>query len=816
MKVSLNWLKDYLDIDLTAEQVSEWLTDLGLEVEGLQKVESIKGGLEGVVVGWVKECYKHPGADKLSLTKVDIGAEELLQIVCGAPNVAAGQKVLVATVGTTLYPTGSEEALTIKKGKIRGEVSEGMICAADELGIGSDHSGILVLPDATQVGLPARDVLQLENDYAIEIGLTPNRSDATNHIGVARDLAAALKINAGHSGELRLPDVSAFKIDNHSLPIEVVVENYEACPRYAGVVIGGLTIGESPEWLRRRLKTIGVRPINNVVDATNFILHELGQPLHAFDLEEISGRKVIVKTLPEGTPFASLDEVERQLFAEDLMICDGDSNGMCIGGVFGGIRSGVKDSTTSIFLESAHFHPKSIRRSSMRHNLRTEAAKIFEKGSDPNLPVYALKRAALLIQELAGGFIASEIVDLYPNPVQPAQVEVAYANINGLIGVDIPKTRVKEIFAALSMSVVAETDTSLTVTIPTNKSDVTREADVIEEILRIYGFNNVPEPGRIKLAVSKAPWPDPNQVRNSISDYLAAHGFNETMGLSLSESRYYKEVLASVSEDELVFINNTSSVQLDIMRPTMLMSGLEAILHNQNRQQSNLHLFEFGKTYRIKAEGGYREQQHLSIFLCGKRWSESWLRSDKEQAGYYQLKAYVVNILARLGATGFQETAVQDEIFSYALRCHRGPQELAVFGKLSPRLLKKMDIKGEVFYADLHWDNLLKSASKHRVTSEELNKFPSVRRDLALVIDDSVKFNDIASIAVKVGKKLLRNVNLFDVYESESQLGKGKKSYAVSFVFEDASKTLQDKDIEKIMDQLISAYETQLGALIRR
>jgi len=817
MKVSLNWLKDYLEIDLTAEQVSEWLTDLGLEVEGLEKVESVKGGLEGVVVGWVKACIKHPDADKLSLTQVEIGAEAPLQIVCGAPNVAIGQKVLVATVGATLYPSGSEDALTIKKGKIRGEVSEGMICAADELGIGSDHSGILVLPDATVVGASAREVLQLENDYVIEIGLTPNRSDATNHIGVAKDLAAALKINAGHSGELRLPDVSAFKTDNHSLPIDVVVENYEACPRYAGVVIGGLTIGESPEWLRRRLKAIGVRPINNVVDATNFVLHELGQPLHAFDLDEIGGRKIIVKTLPEGTLFTSLDEVERKLYAEDLMICDGNSHGMCIGGVFGGIRSGVKATTKNIFLESAHFHPKWIRRSSMRHNLRTDAAKIFEKGSDPGLPLYALKRAALLIRELAGGLIASDIVDLYPNPIQAVQVEVAYANVNRLIGVDIPKPRLKEIFAALSMDIVAETETGLTVAVPTNKSDVTREADVIEEILRIYGFNNVPEPGHIKLAVSKAPWPDPNQVRNGISDYLAAHGFNETMALSLSESRYYKELLSSVKEEELVYINNTSSVQLDIMRPTMLMSGLEAILHNQNRQQSNLRLFEFGKTYRIKTDGGgYREQQHLSIFLCGKRWGESWLRSDKEQAGYYQLKAYAVNILARLGATGYQETALQDEIFSYALRCHRGPQELAVFGKVSPRLLKKMDIKGEVFYADLHWDNLMKSTAKHRVVSEELNKFPSVRRDLALVIDESVKFNDIASIAGKVGKKLLRNVNLFDVYESESQLGKGKKSYAVSFVFEDSTKTLQDKEIEKIMDQLIAAYETQLGALIRR
>ncbi len=816
MKVSLNWLKDYLDIDLTAEQVSEWLTDLGLEVEGLEKVESIKGGLEGVVVGLVRECYKHPDADKLSLTKVDVGAESLLQIVCGAPNVASGQKVLVATVGTTLYPSGSEEALVIKKGKIRGEVSEGMICAADELGIGTDHSGILVLPDDSPIGAPAREVLQMENDYAIEIGLTPNRSDATNHLGVAKDLAAALKINAGHSGKVRLPDVDAFKVENRSLPVEVIVENPEACPRYAGVVISGLTIGDSPDWLVRRLKTIGVRAINNVVDATNYILHELGQPLHAFDLDEIAGHKVIVKTLAEGTPFTTLDELERKLSAEDLMICDGNGTGMTIGGVFGGMDSGVKTTTKNIFLESAHFNPKWIRRTSTRHNLRTEAAKIYEKGSDPNLPLYALKRAALLIKELAGGVIASDIVDLYPNPIQPVQVDIAYANINRLIGVEISRDKVKEIFAALHMDVLAENENGMTVAVPTNKSDVTREVDVIEEILRIYGFNNVPEPGHIKIAVSKSPWPDPNQVRNGIGDYLAANGFNEMMALSLSESRYYKELLTSIDESELVYINNTSSAQLDIMRPSMLMSGLEAVLHNQNRQQPNLRLFEFGKTYRTKAEGGYREQQRLSIFLCGKRWSESWLHSNKEQVGYYFLKAYVVNILARLGASGYQETAVQDEIFNYALRFHRGPQELAVFGKVSPRLLKKMDIRGEVYYADLNWDGLLKSAAKHRIVSEDLNKFPAVSRDLALVIDESVKFSDIASIAGKVGKKLLRNVNLFDVYESEAQLGKGKKSYAVSFVFEDSSKTLQDKEIEKIMEQLITAYETQLGALIRR
>ena len=814
MNVSLNWLKDYIDIHLSPDKVSEILTDIGLEVEGMEEVESIKGGLEGVVVGYVKECGKHPNADKLSVTKVDVGQEEDLQIVCGAPNVAAGQKVLIATIGTTLYsPEG--EAWKIKKGKIRGEVSQGMICAEDELGLGNSHEGIIVLPEEVETGTLAKDYYQIESDYVYEIGLTPNRSDATNHLGVAKDLAAALKINYDHAGAVKIPSVEDFKVDSTDMTVDVVVEDENACPRYAGVSIKGVRIGESPEWMQKHLTAIGVRPISNIVDITNFVLHELGQPLHAFDLDKIAGRKVIVKQLPEGTKFLSLDEVERSLHAEDLMICDGDSKGMCIGGVFGGLNSGVTDTTTNIFLEAAHFNAKSIRRTSMRHNLRTDAAKVFEKGSDPNIAVYALKRAAMLIKELGGGTIASEIVDLYPTKIEPKAVEVNYSHVNRLIGVDILKEDIKKILAALEMDIISETDETFTVAVPTNKSDVLREADVIEEILRIYGFNKVPIPTHVNTAVSISPKPDPNQVKNIAGDLLAANGFNEMMAVSLSESRYYKEYLPIVEDSELVYINNTSNVHLDIMRPSMLFSGLEAILHNQNRRQTRLRLFEFGRTY-LHTEQGIKEQNHLSLFLTGQRFSESWLNADKSQVDYYTLKSFVQNLLRRMGLQAYQETALKNEIFSYGIRYHRGQQVLVEFGKIAPAVAKKMDIKSNVFYADVNWDAILKTLKKHQIKFEELNKFPSIRRDLALVIENTVNFSDIVTIAKKLGKSLLKEINLFDVYENAEQLGEHKKSYAVSFIFEDATKTLKDKEVEKVMNKLIQEYESKLGAIIRR
>lgn len=816
MKISLNWLKEYLDIGLSPEEVSEILTGIGLEVEGMEQVETIKGGLEGVVVGKVLECSRHPNADRLSLTKVDIGnGEGPLQIICGAPNVAAGQTVMVATAGTTLYPIGSEEPLVLKKGKIRGEVSEGMICSEDELGIGEDHSGIVILPDDAPIGTPAREYFRIETDFVYEIGLTPNRSDATNHIGVAKDVAAYLKINHGHSGEVRLPSVDNFKPDNNSLPVEVIVEAPEACPRYAGVTIRGVAVGESPAWLRNRLLSIGLRPINNMVDITNFILHELGQPLHAFDLRQVAGNKIIVKALPKGAKFTTLDEVERELSGEDLMICNGREEGMCIGGVYGGINSGVKDDTTDIFLESAHFNPKWIRRTSMGHNLRTDAAKVFEKGSDPNIAVYALKRAALLMKELGGGEVASEVVDIYPEPVKPAKVEVKYAHISRLVGIEIPREEVHSILAALEMKVLSDGPEAFTVAVPTNKSDVTREADVIEEILRIYGYNKVPIPEQVKTGINIAPRPDPDELRNIAGNYLAANGCHEMMALSLSESRYYKDLYKSVPEEALVYINNTSNAQLDIMRPDMLFSGLAAVLHNQNRQQVNLKLFEFGRSYQ-HGENGIREEQHLSLFITGERYPESWISNRKGDADFYSLKALVSNVLARLGFSGYQETAIQDEAFAFGLQCHRGQQVLARYGQVSPRLSKQMDIRSLVYYADFQWDALLKAVRKNKIEYQELNKFPAMRRDLALVIDNSVKFNDIVAIARKVGKKLIQDINLFDVYENEAQLGKGKRSYAVSFLFEDATKTLQDKEVDKVVNQLIEAYESQLGASIRR
>ncbi len=836
MTISLNWLKTYLDINLSPDEISNLLTSLGLEVEGMEEVESIKGGLQGVVVGEVKECWRHPNADKLSLTKVDIGTGELLQIVCGAPNVAAGQRVLVATIGTTLYPTGGEP-LTLKLGKIRGEESQGMICAADELGMGEDHSGILVLPADTPIGTTGRDYFKLEKDVVYEIGLTPNRSDATCHLGVARDLAAALQVQFGQTGGVKVPelDMSCFENMTYLLPVEVTVENAEACPRYAGVSIKGVTIGESPDWLKKRLLSVGVRPISNIVDVTNFILHELGQPLHAFDLDEIAGQKIIVKTLPEGTKFQSLDDRERSLSDHDLMICDGDSKPMCIGGVFGGAKSGVKDTTRNIFLESAHFNAKWIRRSSTRHDLRTDAAKVFEKGSDPNVCVYALQRAAAMIVELAGGEIASEVVDVYPKPIENQQVAVTYDYVNRLIGMEIPKEKIKEILSALEMlppnPLKGESldGDSFIVSVPTNKADVTRPADVVEEILRVFGLDNVPAPAQIRSSMVSSEKPDPNAVRNTVADYLAANGFNEVMSLSLSQSTFYKEILPKEAS-ELVFVNNTSNVQLDIMRPTMLFSGLEAVVNNQNRQQMDLKLFEFGKTYTASPQpppkegeqksGGklaYAEPQHLALFLTGQRYPESWRNKEKVSADFFTLKSIVGNVLARLGVGGgFQETAVKDDVFAYGIKYHRGPQDLVTFGKVQPKVCKKMGIRGEVFYADLNWDALLAAAKKQSISFADLNKFPTVRRDLAVVIGKSVKFSDLAAVAKKVGKKLLKDINLFDVFEDETKLGEGKKSYAVSFTFEDPTRTLQDKEVDAVMSELIEAFEGKLGALIRR
>ncbi len=815
MKVSFNWLKQYLDIDLPPDELGALLTALGLEVEGMEDVQSIPGGLKGVVIGEVVECRSHPDADHLSVTRVNIGNGDPLPIVCGAPNVAAGQKVVVATVGSTIYPVEGDP-LTLKKVKLRGEVSEGMICAEDELGLGHSHDGILVLPPEAEVGMPASDYFEVETDVVYEIGLTPNRSDATNHLGVARDLAAYLRVNHDHGGAIHWPDVSAFQVENHNQTVEVEVEAPEACPRYSGLSLEGIEVKESPDWLKRRLRAIGLRPINNVVDATNFVLHELGQPLHAFDLDAIPSKEIVVKTLPSGSSFTTLDEVERTLSSEDLMICDGEENGLCIAGVFGGLGSGVTRKTTRLFLESAHFDPKWIRRTSMRYNLRTDAAKVYEKGSDPNITVYALKRAALLIQELAGGTIASDIIDRYPQPIRPAAVRVRPAQVNRLLGLELTSRELLRILEALDMEAEKQGEDELQVRVPTNKSDVTREADVIEEILRIYGYDKVPIPEKIHSAMAIAAYPEPNELRDAVSQLLISRGFLEMMGLSLSESRYYIEgPNPGIAPDDLVYINNTSNVHLDVMRPTMLITGLEAIRYNQNRQQQDLKLFEFGKTYR-QAEGSISETEHLALFLTGARWRESWLFDREQAVTFYTLKAMVESVLMRLGISRFQQDVLKDERFQYGLTYHRGPVVLAELGQVPLAISQAMDIRTSVLYADLHWENLAAAVKPDGLTFQEINRFPAVRRDLALVVDNSVKFQDIASIAKKYGKKLLKTTDLFDVYENEEQLGAGKKSYAVSFVLEHPEKTLKDKEVDKLMDQLIQAYEAQLGASIRR
>ncbi len=820
MKVSLNWLKQYTDINLSAEAAGDVLTDIGLEVEGIETHDAVPGGLRGFVVGEVLTCERFEVKEKqLSLCTVDVGGETPSQVVCGAANVAAGQKVIVATVGTTLYQKDGSPLFQISSKKTYGHLSEGMICAEDELGIGTSHDGIMVLDTHLPNGTPAAEYFELESDQIIEIGLTPNRSDATCHVGVAKDLAAALKVNFAHSGEVRMPSVDAFKVDNQSLMMPVSVENHDACPRYTGVVISGVTVKESPKWLKDRLTAIGTNTRNNIVDITNFIMHELGQPLHAFDLNEIKGKQIIVKNLPEGTKFLSLkknelgENVSLTLTAEDLMICDAESNGMCVAGVIGSPSSGVSDGTTAIFLESAHFHAMTTRRSGTRHNTRTDSSKIFEKGSDPNLCVYALKRAALLIQELAGGEIASDIVDIYPNPIEKPRIEVFYDNVTRLIGEEIPKEKLKEILDALEIEMINPQGKSFIAVVPTNKADVLREVDVIEEVLRIYGFNRVGIPSQIKSVITESVKPNPVKIKNMISAQLAANGYNEGMSLSLSQSSYYKELLP-INEADLVFIANSINVHLDIMRASMLFSGLEAITHNQNRQNPDLKLFEFGKTY-AKKEGKYSETNRLALFLTGKKNQENWLEKDSA-ADYYSLKVIVENVLARLGITNCQMTALNEAPFRYALRLHRGPQVLVEFGKIQGNILKKMDVKQAVFYADFNWDNILAALKKAKTEYKEISKYPTVRRDLALVIDENVNFDAIQAIAKKTAKDLLKEMNLFDVFSDKEKLGEGKKSYAVSFVFEDTEKTLNDKDIDNTMSQLMKLYEEKLGAIIRK
>jgi phenylalanyl-tRNA synthetase beta chain len=742
---------------------------------------------------------------------VDVGNADPLQIVCGAPNVAKGQNVLVATIGTTLY-TSDGESWKIKKGKIRGEFSEGMICAEDELGLGDDHNGIIVLPEDVEIGGLARDLYDIENDFVYEIGLTPNRSDATSHIGVAEDLAAYLKINTDHNGKVKYPDISNFKEGEKNDNLQVDLIDPKGAPRYSGILIDNIVIKESPDWIKNALRAIGINPKNSVVDITNYVLHEFGQPLHAFDADKIANFHIKVQTLPEDSPFLDLDGKERKLHPEDVMICDGNDKGMCIGGVFGGLDSGVSDTTSRIFLESAHFNAKSIRKTSTRHGLRTDAAINFEKGSDPNVTVRALKRAALLLMEYADGQMASHLFDIYPNRITPKKVDVKYSHINRLIGDEISKEDIRAILKALHINISKEDGDNLIVEIPTNKADVTREADVIEEILRIYGYNKVGIRDKIMSTISYKPKPDRPALRDKVANLLCGIGFSEMMAVSLNEAKYYEDS----EQDKLVFINNTSNIHLNVMRADMVHSALEAVAYNANRQEPDVKLFEFGRIYWKSGEE-ILEREKLSLCLTGNIYSESWLRnSNADQEKIYYLKAAVNNVLDTLGVTLYQVSEVEDEHFSYGIKYHRGQQILAEIGEVHPKVLSKMNVKQQVYFAQIDWESVVKAGAKNKIQVTGISKFPKVRRDLALVLNDHVTFDEILTIARKTDKKLLKAVNLFDVYKNEDQLGAGKKSYAVSFEFQDVDKTLKDKDVDKIINTLIFKYEKNLGAFIRK
>lgn len=820
MNISYNWLKEYLDFDLQPDEVAAALTSIGLETGGVEEVQTIKGGLEGLVIGEVLTCEDHPNSDHLHITTVNVGGEAPLQIVCGAPNVAAGQKVVVAVNGTKLYD--GDQCFTIKKSKIRGVESNGMICAEDEIGIGTDHSGIIVLPADAVVGTLAKDYYNVKSDYVLEVDITPNRVDATSHYGVARDLAAYLK-QAGKPAALRLPSVEAFKIDDETPAIEVVVENEEACLRYSGVTIKGVTVKESPEWLQNRLRVIGLRPINNVVDVTNFILHELGQPLHSFDAAKIKGNKVVVKAVEAGTKFVTLDGVERTLTDRDLMICNTEEP-MCIGGVFGGLDSGVTEQTTDVFLESACFHPTWIRKTARRFGLNTDASFRFERGLDPNNTIYVLKRAALLIQELAGGKITGAIQDVYPKVVEPYRVEVSYTKINSLIGKEIPVETVKSIVDSLEMKIESETAEGLCLRVPVYRIDVQRDVDVIEDILRIYGYNNVEFNEEVKACLSyQTPTDHSYKMQNLISEQLCGCGFNEIMNNSLTRSAYYSD-LTAYPEKNCVRLMNPLSADLNVMRQTLLFGGLESAEHNMKRRRGNIRFYEFGNCYQYdetkKKEGetlaGFSEDYRLGIWLAGNRVENSWAHPN-EKTTVYELKAYVENVLSRLGLNLGKLVfgILTDDIYSAGLSITtQSGRRLGSLGIVSKKILKAMDIDVEVYFAELSWTALMKETKKNKVTYTEISKFPAVKRDLALLLDKSVAFADIEKIAGESERKLLKSVTLFDVYEGKN-LPAGKKSYAVSFYLQDDNKTLNDKQIDAIMKKIQTNLEQKLGAQLR-
>lgn len=795
-------------MDWDSRKTGDLLTALGLEVEGISNFESVKGGLKGVVVGEVLTCIKHPNADKLKLTTVDIGEGEPVQIVCGAPNVATGQKVAVATIGTTLY-TPEGESWTIKKGKIRGEFSHGMICAEDELGLGESHEGIMVLSEELKPGTPCSEIFEVEEDEIFEIGLTPNRADAMSHFGVARDLKAGLLQQEVHTG-LNTPSISNFSVTNRSLKIDVDVLDSKMAPRYCGVTISNLIVQPSPDWLKNRLRAIGLNPINNVVDATNYVLHELGQPLHAFDADRIYGKKIVVRPAEKGSKFMTLDGEERELHEEDLMICDAEKP-MCIAGVFGGINTGVTEDTKAIFLESAYFDPVSIRKTAKRHGLNTDASFRFERGIDINNVEYALQRAALLICEIAGGDVTSDIVDLYPKKMENQQVFLTFEKINTLIGQEIPRDNIKAILASLDIQVKSVTETGLGLLIPFYRVDVQREVDVIEEILRVYGYDNVNIPEKLTASIAPSSKFEDYKLENAIGDLLASKGYYEILANSLTNPDY-SEHLAEGERAGQTTILNPLSRELSVMRQSMLFSGLEAIAHNLNRRKSNLRLFEFGVTYSNKRDS-YEEVKHLSLLLSGSRNAQDWTTPARDM-GFYYLKATTDLVLERFGIREYESRNSDNSILEEGLDYYLGKTLLVSFGVVKAGVLKSFDIKQEVLFADFQWENLTREVTKQEILYRPIPKYPDVKRDFALLLDDAVAFEQIKQIAFKTEKKLLKKVDLFDVYKGD-KLPDGKKSYAVSFTLQDENKTLTDKQIDKIMGKLRSAYEKELQAELR-
>lgn len=807
MKISYNWLKDYLEFEETPQRLGEILTEIGLEVEGLEKVESVPGGLEGIVTGEVRTVEPHPNADRLQKTIVDIGQPDLLHIVCGAPNVAAGQKVLIARPGTTLHPVDGEP-FEIRKSKIRGEVSEGMICAEDEVGLGTGHDGIMVLDSSTEAGQPAAELFEVTTDFVYDIGLTPNRSDATSHLGVARDLAAALTYQHNKPYKVELPDVSRFHADSVDHDIGVSVENGELCPRYSSVTVSELKLGPSPKWMTDRLKAIGVRPINNVVDITNFILHETGQPLHAFDLRALKGSQVYVECLKEGTIFKTLDEVDRKLTADDLMICNADHEPMCIAGVFGGADSGVTSDTKDIFLESAHFDAVSVRKSSVWHNLRTDAARVFEKGSDPSITTYALKRAALLFKEYTGGIITSQISDELVDKIERKTVKVRLPQVRKIVGVEIPEEKILMILEALQMEVISRKPEELEVAVPTSKVDVAREADVIEEILRIYGFNNIPIEGKLEISLDSGKRDLQLVYQDRISAILSGMGFDETMALSFTLPQY----LADEANSSHVRINNTSNKDLEIMRPDMISSALATVEYNQKRQDETLSFYEFGRSYTF-AEEVYTERNHLAITLTGNEQAGNWVMPDPP-SGFYYLKSVVHQILEALHITGFQESIMEDDAYRYGIRIHRGNTEIAQLGMLDISRYPAVDVRNEIYFADINWSEVVQMVSAVNSIAP-ISKYPTVERDLALIVSPGVTFHDIRKEIGKVGGRLIREVNLFDVYQDEEQLGEGKQSYGVKMVFSAPDKTLKDKEVDQKVSKILDNLQKKWGIYLR-